>query len=152
MAPLRSMRFVPALSTRMPPKAHARGADALIVDLEHSIPRDRKAEARPAAVGAVGLLAGKAQRVLLRVNAEPQPWQHDIEGLPEDALSAVMLPKTESAAEVDALAAALAGRFERPPAIVSLIETPRGDREFKRPDPVPPQAAGRIQGGCQRSP
>jgi len=122
----RSLLFIPALSTHLLAKARARGADALVIDLEDSIPPDRKAEARPAAVMAVKTLAAKGQGLLLRVNGDPQAWKHDIEGFPDGALSAVMLPKTDSAAAVDALATALARQYERPPAVVPLIENPRG--------------------------
>jgi len=122
----RSLLFIPALSTHMFAKAHARGADALVIDLEDSIPLDRKAEARPAAVMAVKTLAAKGQRLLLRVNGEPEAWRPDIEGFPDGALSAVMLPKTQSVTAVDALATALARQYERPPPIVPLIENPRG--------------------------
>jgi citrate lyase subunit beta/citryl-CoA lyase len=126
MSHWRSLLFVPALSTHLLAKAPARGADALIVDLEDSIPPDRKAEARPAAVAAVQALAGAGAQVLLRVNADPALWAQDIVGLPADALCAVMLPKVESAAAVDALATAWAARHGRAPAIVALIETARG--------------------------
>ena len=52
----RSLLFLPATSPQLLPKATERGADALIVDLEDSVPADRKAEARPLAAAA--LLAG----------------------------------------------------------------------------------------------
>lgn len=122
----RSLLFIPALSTRMLAKAPSRGADALIIDLEDSIPPDRKAEARKAASMALTLLAGQGQEVLLRVNAEPELWRRDIECDPEGALSCVMLPKTESIEAVEALASALCEGRRRPPSIVALIETPRG--------------------------
>jgi len=126
MTPWRSLLFIPALSSHMLAKAPTRGADALIIDLEDAIAPDRKAEARPAAVAAVTMLAAQGQQLLLRVNAEPATWQLDIAGLPGGALTAVMLPKAESGSAVDALASALAARFERPPAVVPLIENPRG--------------------------
>lgn len=122
----RSLLFIPALSTHMLAKAHLRCADALVIDLEDSIPPDRKAEARPLAVAAVRMLAAKGLQVLLRVNAAAAMWRLDIEGFPDGALSVVMLPKAESAEEVDALAAILAQHYEQPPAVMPLIETPRG--------------------------
>jgi citrate lyase subunit beta/citryl-CoA lyase len=122
----RSLLFIPALSTHLLAKAASRGADALIIDLEDSIPPDRKAQARPAAVLAVTTLVAQGQCVLLRVNRDPDDWRRDIDDMPDGALAAVMLPKTQSAAEVDALATALAARHARPPAVVPLIENPRG--------------------------
>jgi len=122
----RSLLFIPALSTHMLAKAHLRGADALVIDLEDSIPPERKDEARPAAVMAVKTLAAKGLQLLLRVNGDATMWHRDIEGFPDGALSAVMLPKAESVAAVDALALALARQYERPPAVMPLIENPRG--------------------------
>jgi citrate lyase subunit beta/citryl-CoA lyase len=126
MRRFRSILFVPALSTHLLAKAHQRGADALVIDLEDSIPPDRKVEARPAAVLAVQTLAARGQHLMLRVNADPALWRDDILGFPEGALTAVMLPKVESAAAVDALATALARQYKNPIAILPLIETPRG--------------------------
>ena len=49
----RSLMFVPVLSERFLAKAHERGADAIILDLEDSILPTRKADARAALSAAV---------------------------------------------------------------------------------------------------
>ena len=49
----RSLLFVPVLSERFLAKAHERGADAIILDLEDSILPARKADARAALSAAV---------------------------------------------------------------------------------------------------
>ncbi len=126
MKALRSLLFIPALSTDKLAKAHDRGADALIIELEDAVPAERKAEARPMAVAAVKLLAGRGVPILLRVNNPAVMWRQDIAGMPEGLLEAVMLPKVESRDEVEALAQALARQFAQPPGIVALIENPRG--------------------------
>ena len=126
MKRLRSLLFIPALATAMMAKAHERGADALVVDLEDSIPPERKREARPMAIEAVKSLARHGATVMLRVNASPDLWRDDLTGMPLDALTAVMLPKVESREQVNEFAAALAAATPRAPRIAALLETPRG--------------------------
>jgi citrate lyase subunit beta / citryl-CoA lyase len=130
---IRSLLFLPATADHLLPKATERGADALVVDLEDAIPPDRKAEARPMARAAVSQLAARGARVVLRVNSEPALWQQDLQGMPLRSLAAVMLPKVETAAQLEAFAQALAAHAAAggehghpPPPIAALLETPRG--------------------------
>lgn len=126
MKRLRSLLFLPALATSLLAKATERGADALVVDLEDSIPMDRKAEARPLAAAAIATLVARGATVVLRVNSAPEFWHDDIAGMSLESLAAVMLPKVEARTQVDAFSAALAARSTKPPPIAALIETPRG--------------------------
>jgi citrate lyase subunit beta/citryl-CoA lyase len=124
----RSLLFVPATSPHLIAKAASRGADALIVDLEDSVPLDRKTEAREMAADAIRQLSEKTS-VLVRVNDALELLRADIEALPLDRLRGVLLPKAESAAQVQALAELLAQRAStnaRPLPIAALIETPLG--------------------------
>ena len=127
---LRSLLFLPATADHLLPKATERGADALVVDLEDAIPPDRKAEARPMARAAVAQLAARGAKVLLRVNSEPALWQQDLQDMPLQHLAAVMLPKVETPAQLEAFAQALADGAasggHSPPPIAALLETPRG--------------------------
>ncbi|MBB5215576.1 HpcH/HpaI aldolase/citrate lyase family protein [Parapusillimonas granuli] len=124
---LRSVLFVPVLSTHLFAKAAQRGADALVLDLEDAIPPDRKQAARDKVAEAVGCLADRAP-VLVRVNADPGLLRADIAALPVSRLAGVMLPKVESAAQVQAVAGWLheSGRGGAAPPIIALIETPLG--------------------------
>lgn len=129
---MRSLLFVPATSTHLLAKAAQRGADALIIDLEDAVPVARKREARVLAADAIATLAG-ALPLLLRVNADPDLWQADLQAVPLHRLHGVMLPKVESPAQVRLLQAALdqrCGSSEAnpgsPPPIIALIETPLG--------------------------
>lgn len=124
LSSLRSLLFLPATATHLLDKAAERGADALIVDLEDSVVPERKAEARPLAAQAVATLAGRGMRVLLRVNADAAA--DDLAAMPAQSLAAVMLPKVERPAELDALAARLDERGAAALLIVALIESPRG--------------------------
>lgn len=127
MKPCRSLLFLPATAEHLLPKATERGADALVVDLEDSVPIDRKASARLQARTAVDQLTDRGATVLLRVNSEPAQWLLDLQDMPLRRLAAVMLPKVESIGQVDDLARALAtaGVASAPP-IAALIECPRG--------------------------
>jgi citrate lyase subunit beta/citryl-CoA lyase len=127
----RSLLFLPATSPQLLPKATERGADALIVDLEDAVPPARKAEARPMATAALRDLAARGAELLLRVNAEQALWEDDIAAIPSGIALTVMLPKVESAAQVEALATALAARGQDA-AIAALVETPRGVMETAR--------------------
>jgi citrate lyase subunit beta/citryl-CoA lyase len=127
----RSLLFLPATSPQLLPKATERGADALIVDLEDAVPPARKAEARPMATAALRDLAARGAELLLRVNAEQALWEEDIAAIPSGIALTVMLPKVESAAQVEALATALAARGQDA-AIAALVETPRGVLEAAR--------------------
>jgi len=127
MQALRSLLFIPATSTALLPKATARGADALIVDLEDAIPFPQKDAARPLAASAIRSLAERGATVLLRLNSEPELWQEDLKHQPLELLAGVMLPKVESADQIQALAQALRSAAPNSQVPVTIqIETPRG--------------------------
>lgn len=130
----RSLLFLPATSPHLLAKAMERDADALIVDLEDSVPAARKAEARPMAAAALRSLAARGAQLLLRVNAEPALFAEDLAVIPPDVSVAVMLPKVESAAQVMVLAERLATieRGGSAMSIAALIETPCGVLEAPR--------------------
>lgn len=127
----RSLLFLPATSPQLLARATERGADALIVDLEDSIPPARKAEARPLAAAALRDLAARGAEVLLRVNADPALLDDDLAAIPPGVAVTVMLPKVETATQVAALAAKLALRGQGGP-VAALLETPRGVMEAPR--------------------
>jgi citrate lyase subunit beta/citryl-CoA lyase len=124
---LRSLLFIPATSTALLPKATARGADALIVDLEDAIPFAQKDAARPLAASAIRSLAERGATVLLRLNSGHELWREDLKHQPLELLAGVMLPKVESADQIEALAQALRAVAPNSPVPVTIqIETPRG--------------------------
>lgn len=127
MKPCRSLLFLPASAEHLLAKATERGADALVVDLEDSIPLGRKPSARPLARAAVQELARRGATVVLRINSEPALWHQDLQGMPVQHLAAVMLPKVETPSQLNELAQALQelGGDQSPP-IAALIESPRG--------------------------
>jgi citrate lyase subunit beta/citryl-CoA lyase len=105
---LRSFLFVPGTRTNLLPKAIATGADAIILDLEDSVPPAQKEEARTLVSAE---LAKSSQRLtFLRIN-NPRlgSLDKDLAALAPHGAQAVMVPKVESArdiAEIDARLAA----------------------------------------------
>jgi citrate lyase subunit beta/citryl-CoA lyase len=100
----RSMLFVPAHVQRFVERAHARGADACVLDLEDSVPLAQKAQARAAVPGAAAAIAARGTPVLVRVN---QPWDiaaPDIDAAIGPAVAALVLPKVNDDASVREIA------------------------------------------------
>ncbi|MFO1414796.1 MAG: CoA ester lyase [Burkholderiales bacterium] len=97
---MRSLLFVPGHDERKQEKALGAGADALILDLEDSVPESLKTRARD--VTAAFVRAHGAQRLLfVRVNALSTPFAHDdIAAAADMRCFGIMLPKCESARDV----------------------------------------------------
>ncbi|MDF3934494.1 HpcH/HpaI aldolase/citrate lyase family protein [Pseudomonas citronellolis] len=102
---VRSALFVPGSRPERFAKALAAGADAVIVDLEDAVEADLKARAR--ADLAAFLDANPQARVRVRVNAAGHPEHAADLALCASlaGVAGILLPKTESAAEVAAAAA-----------------------------------------------
>jgi citrate lyase subunit beta/citryl-CoA lyase len=100
----RSMLFVPAHVERFVERAHARGADACVLDLEDSVPLALKDVARAAVSNAAKAITARGTPVLVRIN---QPWDiaaPDIDAAIGPDVSALVLPKVNDAATVIAVA------------------------------------------------
>lgn len=96
----RSMLYVPANNDRFLAKAHLRGADAIILDLEDSIPPASKTDARRRCSAAIQDLAAKGQDLIVRVNSPLRLAVRDLETVIVPGVRAIMLPKTQSANHV----------------------------------------------------
>jgi citrate lyase subunit beta/citryl-CoA lyase len=127
----RSMLFVPAASPQRWAKAHTRAADAIIVDLEDSTQPEAKAAAREQATEAVKHLAATGATVTVRVNNDPALLADDLEAVVVNGLRAIVMPKVETAAQVDELSALLdaleyeAGLERFAIGTIAVIESPR---------------------------
>lgn len=120
----RSWLFVPGSRPERIGKALAAGADAVIIDLENAVALPDKASARDAIRQAWPQIEPAMRaRVLVRTNASSTPFHADDLALLAqlDGLGALMLPKTESTAQ-------LAQVRQQLPAvpIVALVETAEG--------------------------
>src|SRR5689334_25176441 len=93
----RSMLFVPGIRPPLIEKASISAADAVCIDLEDSVPVDRKAEARANAARAFRELDFGRRARILRINALDTPfaWRDLTEVLEAaaDRVDLVMLPK-----------------------------------------------------------
>lgn len=99
LAAARSFLFVPANRPERFAKALASGADAVILDLEDSVPLAGKADARAAIRQAWPQLQQTACAIVIRINSPETEWGQqdlsDLQGLP--GLAGLMVPKCESA-------------------------------------------------------
>jgi citrate lyase subunit beta/citryl-CoA lyase len=100
----RSLMFVPITREKFVASAHTRGADAIILDLEDSVPEQEKDRARTL-IGAAAKEVSKAGAdVVVRIN---RPWHQafrDIEAAVGQGVLALMCPKTESAEHLHVIA------------------------------------------------
>ncbi len=67
---IRSLLYVPASSSRFIAKAHERGADAIILDLEDSVAPGEKEKARDGLAEAVPTVSRNGAKVFVRINSE----------------------------------------------------------------------------------
>jgi len=133
---MRSKLFVPASRPELFAKALAGDADAISFDLEDAVQESRKAEARRILQAFLRQSsprpAGKI--VIVRVNGLTTPhFEADLVAVAGPVVDMINLPKPESADDVRAAAAALAGceranDVERPIGILANLESPRGLR------------------------
>lgn len=93
---LRSLLYVPASSERFIAKAHERGADAIILDLEDSVAARDKDRARAALADAVPSAAQSGAKVFVRINSEPDMQRADAEAACRAGALGLYVAKTPS--------------------------------------------------------
>ncbi|MCH4596747.1 HpcH/HpaI aldolase/citrate lyase family protein [Achromobacter xylosoxidans] len=126
--PRRSVLYMPGVNARALDKARDLDADALILDLEDAVAPDAKALARQQVVAALRAGGYGRRECVVRINALDTPWGlDDARAIARAGADAVLLPKVQSAAELDALARALdaAGAPATLP-LWAMAETPLG--------------------------
>ena len=100
-------------------------ADAIVIDLEDATPPDAKDTGRVEMRSAVADLAGQLP-ILVRVNDDTTPWHDDdLDSLPTEGLAGLVMPKIETIAGLDSLAARLADRGLDMP-VIGGVETALG--------------------------
>lgn len=126
----RSLLYVPANVAAFLGKAQTRGADALILDLEDSVPVDQKAAARDmVAEHWTALVAGPSD-IVVRINAPLSAAVRDLEAVVRPGLAALYLPKVTGPDHVRLLSEAVtelehAGDMEPGGVrLIPMIETP----------------------------
>ena len=130
---LRSALFVPLADERFLAKAHQRGADALLLDLEDSVPPALKTAARARLPDAARRLAAQGATLMVRINSAPELFADDLKAAAQSPVQAVFLPKVESAQSVIDAERLLGGNkaklvamLESPAAVLAAAEISRG--------------------------
>jgi citrate lyase subunit beta/citryl-CoA lyase len=107
---VRTALFAPGIKERVMTKALESGADAVILDLEDSVPVASKAEARALVAKSIDAAAGSLSRPLIyvRVNgAATGLLTDDLNAVVRPGLDAILLSKAENVEDVQKTAAAL---------------------------------------------
>ena len=86
----RSLLYVPATAERFVAKAHTRGADVVILDLEDSIPPAEKQAARDALPAAAATVGQAGAEVCVRINRPLEMAVRDIEAAVMPAVAALL--------------------------------------------------------------
>ncbi len=126
----RSLLFVPATAQRFVDKAHTRGADVIILDLEDSIPPSEKLAARAALPAAVKTVGQGGAQVCVRINRQLELAVPDIEAAIIPGVTVLMLPKVmgpehvKLLSEVVAVREAAMGMPVGQTRFIALVETP----------------------------
>ena len=144
----RSALYMPASNARALEKAKTLECDVVILDLEDAVAPEAKAEARAAAAAAVRGGGYGERELVIRVNRLDTPWGlADVEEATRAGPHAILLPKVESAAEVQQLDAAMAGRDGGAgPRIWCMIETPKGFLRLEEIAAASPRLACLVMG------
>ncbi len=121
---IRSLLYVPANAPKFVAKAHERGADAIILDLEDAVVPAEKEAARAALAEAVPAVGRAGATVFVRINAAT--LEPDAIAACQAGAAGVMVPKVQRAETLQRLAATLdpheTGR--KPLHFVPLLEDP----------------------------
>lgn len=126
--PWRSVLYIPGSNARALEKAKTMPVDAIIFDLEDAVAPDEKANARDllAQTLAEGGYGPRAQ--LVRINALDTEWgEADLDAVAAARPQAILLPKVDRDADVEALADRLEARAETAQTrIWAMMETCEG--------------------------
>ncbi len=149
---IRSMLYVPASSERFISKAHERGADAIILDLEDSVVPEEKVKARAGLKDSVRSVSRKQATVFVRVNSSEELLYPDAEAACRAGAFGLLVPKVQRADLLQRLARHLEGVENTIPrqdkmAFVPLIEDPAAIFEARAIASATPRVFGMMTGG-----
>jgi malyl-CoA/(S)-citramalyl-CoA lyase len=134
----RSVLVFPATMQRMAQKAAGSAADCVVFDLEDSVPHDAKPLARVALKEALQNIDFGSKEICVRINAVTSPnFSEDMRAVRGLPIHSVVVPKVESATDVQTVDAALAGHGDAV-RLHLAIETPSGMfacRDFAQASP-----------------
>ncbi len=116
----RSVLYIPGSKERALEKAKGLGVDAIIFDLEDAVAPVEKEAARNTLATQLATGDYGHRRRIVRINALDTPWgQDDARAVATMPCDAVLLPKVESRADIEALTALVPGK-----PVWCMMETP----------------------------
>lgn len=126
--PFRSVLYIPGSKDRALDKARTLATDAIIFDLEDAVTPDEKGNARRLLADTLQTLDYGPRAKMVRINALDTEWgAADLDVIAAARPEAILLPKVNSAAEIEALAHRLDARPETAETrIWAMMETPMG--------------------------
>jgi citrate lyase subunit beta/citryl-CoA lyase len=158
LQPVRVALFAPGLKERVMTKAMESGTDAVILDLEDSVPVASKAEARALVAKAIDDAKSRdgGPAIWVRLNAAASEFlDDDLQAVVRPGLDVVLLPKAETVEEVQRTATAI-GRYETTHAlsadsvaIIPMIESALGVRNCFDLMKASPRVAGTCFGSAR---
>ena len=120
--PLRSVLYIPGSKPRALDKARSLEADAIIFDLEDAVAPDEKDQARRTLAEALAHGGYGARLKIVRINGLDTQWgREDAQAAASIGADAVLLPKVDGPAQLDALAETTG---DMP--LWAMMETPAG--------------------------
>lgn len=124
---LRSLLYVPAHSQRFISKAHERGADAIILDLEDAVPEAEKTAARDNLAATIASVTQAGAAAFVRINSGARQRDDAIAATRAGAYG-LFIPKAGNPAALESLAGTLRAEEAKlrraPTPFVAMIEDP----------------------------
>jgi citrate lyase subunit beta/citryl-CoA lyase len=123
---------MPANESKFVEKAHLRNADAVVLDLEDSVPVSEKVATRAVLKDAIALVGRGGSDVLVRINHTGELLKGDVEAAVWPGLNGIFFPKAETAQEVRELERLISEMEQKrglPPGqvkISAIVETLKG--------------------------
>lgn len=148
MWPLRSFLFVPAHRIEWVTKTLRVRPDAVVLDLEDSVPPDQKALARASLAGAIATLVRERVAPFVRLHQWSEATREDLRAAVCPGLVGVMLPKADSADEVRMLHDQLSyheGRCGLPHGEIAILPLPETAEGIQRAESLA-RASPRVKG------
>jgi citrate lyase subunit beta/citryl-CoA lyase len=148
---IRSLLYVPASSDRFVGKAHERGADAIILDLEDAVAPAEKASAREKLAQAVSSVSQNGAKAFVRINADADLFRLDAEAACRAGAFGLFVPKVQEPRTLQELGAILAP-VEREAAreqtvLVPMIEDPGAVLDARLIAKATPRVHALVTGG-----
>ncbi len=146
---IRSLLYVPADSERFVAKAHERGADAIVLDLEDAVAPSEKLKARTGLAASVPAVARNGAQVFVRINAGTS--RADAEAACRAGAYGLFVPKARDPQALVQLASYL-DQMEReigrqPMRFVAMIEDAGAVFDARIIGKASPRVLGLITGG-----